>query len=135
MGYCHALVRAMDSHLARDSAVRVTVLVDARSHHGDYPNAKMWALTGATIWRHLSALYKAIQFYFPERLERAIVFPVDAMEDMILRMVKRQLSKTTQQKLTLVCGPSARGDPTPAGLFQYVDYENLYAESRRFICK
>merc|ERR1740117_1590851 len=81
--YCHALVRALDSHVARDSAVRVTVLVDSRSHHGDYPNAKMWG-----IWRHLSAVYKALQFYFPERMARAIVFPVDAVEDMALRMVK-----------------------------------------------
>lgn len=128
--YCHALVRALDSHVARDSAVRITVFVDSRSHHGDYPNAKLWS-----IWRHLSAIYKALQFYFPERMERAIVFPVAAVEDMALRMVKRQLSKTTQQKLVLVRGPSARGDPTPAELFQYVDYENLYAESRRFICK
>jgi hypothetical protein len=114
--YATAVALYIDRKLARESSERISVLIDVRGGEG---------------WRnlHVSKLLPFIQTttklliaMFPERLQRAIVFPLPPAFGWIWKVSKRCMDPLTAGKICLLTGPATIASPPPVPqMVEYLD--------------
>jgi CRAL/TRIO domain len=106
--YALAVALYLDRKLARDSTERITILIDVRGGEG---------------WRNLHAgklvpfirdTCKLLLSKFPERLARAIVFPVPMALRWIWTMVVPCLDLDTAGRICSLTGPARITSPPPS---------------------
>eukprot|EP00913_Durusdinium_trenchii_P034205 g32012.t1 len=82
----------------RSDLLRFTVLLDCRPHTAlGYDAKPVWRL-----WTHISAMAKIFQAYFPERLQRFVIYPAGDLEMGAFRMFKGLLSTETVKRVRLL---------------------------------
>jgi hypothetical protein len=114
--YATAVALYIDRKLARESPDRVSVLIDVR---------------GGVGWRntHVSKLLPFIQTttkllltMFPERLQRAVVYPLPPAFGWIWSVSKRCIDPLTADKICLLTGPATIESPPPVSqMVEYLD--------------
>lgn len=125
--YALAIALYIDIKLDRRSMERVTVIVDVR---------------GGLGWRNLNARQllpfikhtsRLLLTMFPERLARAIVYPVPPTFSWIWKIIRRCIDPKTREKICLLTGPATIISPPPnASMAQYLDHDVIaLLESRR----
>ena len=104
--YALAIALYFDMKLERESAERITVVIDARGGHG-------WKNTHVTnLIPFLQEVVMLLLANFPERLHRSVVFPVPYSFCWIWTLISACLDATTRDKICLVSG-AARIDSEP----------------------
>jgi hypothetical protein len=114
--YATAVALYIDRKLARESPDRVAVLIDVR---------------GGVGWqnKHVSKLLPFIQTttqllitMFPERLQRAVVYPLPPAFGWIWSVSKRCMDPLTADKICLLTGPATIESPPPVSqMIEYLD--------------
>jgi hypothetical protein len=122
-----AMLRWLDNALPRHSMERLTVLFDVSGHDGLAKNRNIF-----DIWRHAFALPKLFQKYFPERVARVVIYPVDDKAMTAWRIIRSIVSPATTKRVTLLAGSGQRGSPLPMELQEYFDVQEISRDSHRF---
>lgn len=105
--YSYAIAIYIDLLLDRNSEEKITVAIDVRGGVG-------WRSLHATklvpFIQHTSTLLLAM---FPERLHRAIVYPIPPTFAWVWRIVQRCIDPLTRDKICLLEGPATIDSPPP----------------------
>lgn len=113
--YALAIALYMDRKLARDSDEKITVLIDVRTGRG-------WRnMSAAHMIPFMKGIFALLQSMFPERLARAIVYPVPFAVSWIWNVVKFYLDADTAGKICLLIGSAGVMSPMPSGMAAYID--------------
>jgi hypothetical protein len=120
------MLKWLDTALPRHSMDRLTVLFDVREHHGLGKNRNVF-----DVWRHAFALPKLFQRYFPERVSRVIIYPVDEKARTAWRFLRHIVSPATSKRIVLIGGCSKLGSPCPREVLEYFDMQEISVESHR----
>eukprot|EP00927_Polykrikos_kofoidii_P080701 TRINITY_DN77640_c0_g1_i1.p1 TRINITY_DN77640_c0_g1~~TRINITY_DN77640_c0_g1_i1.p1 ORF type:complete len:381 (+),score=29.01 TRINITY_DN77640_c0_g1_i1:102-1244(+) len=125
--YSHALVRNLDSWVPRDQPTLITILADTRGHKDmGYIGNNVLKLS-----RHLLALLKCFQTYFPGRLTRAVVYPAGPLEMRALKLFRSFLS--CENRIRLLHHPAGALAPAPPKeVLEYMDLRDLSADCCKF---
>lgn len=116
--YALAIALYMDRKLPRDSGELVTVMIDAR---GGVGWRNLHAAQLIPFIQHTSELLLSM---FPERLGRAIVYPVPWCLSWIWNVVRCCLDPKTSGKIHLLSGPAKIVSPPPHDqIVRYLDDE------------
>lgn len=127
--YCQKLVRSLDVEVERSDLLRFTVLLDCRPHTAlGYDAKPVWRL-----WTHISAMAKIFQAYFPERLQRFVIYPAGDLEMGAFRMFKGLLSTETVKRVRLLYSKLgyAAAAPPPE-LLEILDVSEIRRENKVF---
>lgn len=127
--YCQTLVRNLDVEVERADTLRFTVLLDCRPHLAlGYDAKPVWRL-----WSHISAMAKIFQSYFPERLQRFVIYPAGDLEMGAFRMFKGLLSTETVKRVRLLYSKLgyAAAAPPPE-LLEILDVAEIRRENKVF---
>ena len=125
--YALAVALYVNMRLSRHSQELVTVVIDTR---------------GGTGWRNLNAaqllpfiqhLSKLMLTLFPQRLYRALVFPIPATFFWVWRIARNCIDLATREKICPLMGPSTIDSPPPMDqIAEYLGIDNaLLLESKR----
>jgi hypothetical protein len=112
--YILATAAVLDAHLPRDSETKITLLIDVRGNKG-WPNPPP-----GVLFPYIRAAGAVLGANFPERLARAIIFPVPWVARAIWAAARVLLDPDTASKFVLLGGGDGAGDPVPTGLAQAV---------------
>ncbi|CAE7209632.1 unnamed protein product [Symbiodinium necroappetens] len=127
--YCQQLVRHLDTEVERADTLRFTVLLDCRPHKAlGYDAKPVWRL-----WTHISAMAKMFQSYFPERLQRFVIYPAGDIEMGAFRMFKGLLSTETLKRVRLLYSKLGYAAPAPPReLLEILDVKEVRRENKVF---
>eukprot|EP00931_Biecheleriopsis_adriatica_P117550 TRINITY_DN93053_c0_g1_i1.p1 TRINITY_DN93053_c0_g1~~TRINITY_DN93053_c0_g1_i1.p1 ORF type:complete len:456 (+),score=61.99 TRINITY_DN93053_c0_g1_i1:65-1432(+) len=119
-----ACVAAVDEVCPRDADGKVLLLMDLRPGTG-WPNLGIWHL--ASFIRSVAHVFGNL---FPERLSRAIAYPLPFWAATALSLVKSTLDPVTAGKILVMQGDDSEHSPPPSELAEWVAYEALPEEVR-----
>jgi hypothetical protein len=125
--YALAVALYVDRCLDRESQELVTVVIDARGGHG-------WRnLNAAQLLPFIQHLSKLMLTMFPQRLSRAVVFPIPARFFWVWRLARNCIDVPTREKICPLEGPSTIDSPPPMDdIANYLGRENaLLLETKR----
>uniref|UniRef100_A0A7S3KVW7 CRAL-TRIO domain-containing protein n=1 Tax=Amphora coffeiformis TaxID=265554 RepID=A0A7S3KVW7_9STRA len=125
--YATAVALYVDQCLERESMECVTVVIDARGGHG-------WRnLNAAQLLPFIQMLSRLMLTMFPQRLGRALVFPIPPRFFWVWRMARNCIDTATREKIHPLAGPSTIDSPPPfEQMAEYIGMENAqYLESFR----
>jgi hypothetical protein len=125
--YALAMAFYLNLKFDRNDEEKMTVIIDVRPGDG-WPN--QLAITMVNFVRTVTTM---LQRFYPERLERLVLFPIPMAALMIWQAMKRFVTNDTMDKLVLVPGPAACASPVPKEVLkEYFDIEiiNLMEEKR-----
>lgn len=125
--YALAVALYIDRRLDRQGDEKVTVVIDTRGGHG-------WRnLNAAQLLPFVQHLSKLLLTMFPERLYRALVFPIPSRFFWVWRMARNCIDPLTREKICPLMGPSTIDSPPPMDkIAEYMSGENaLLLESKR----
>lgn len=125
--HAQAALMYIDGQLSRGSTERLTVLFDCRGYEGLTRNRNVF-----DIWRHAMALPKVFSTYFPERISRVIIYPVDDIAKNAWYFVKHVVPPATAKRVVFLSGSSKMGSVSPPDLIEYFDVKEIAPESHRF---
>lgn len=117
--YALALALYIDRSLDRESDETITVVIDARGSHGwRNPHA-------AQLLPFIQHLAKLMLTMFPERLHRAVVFPIPPRFFWIWRLARNCVDPLTREKICPLTGACAIESPAPMDqIAEYIGWEN-----------
>ncbi|CAB9518794.1 expressed unknown protein [Seminavis robusta] len=115
--YTLAIFLYLDRKLGRDSEEQVTILMDLRAGAG-WANPKVF-----NIMPFIEDTCQLMLSKFPERMHRAIIYPLPYALTCVLRgIVRNVLDTTTSKKLAILSGAAWVDSPLPKQqLLKYVD--------------
>ena len=110
----------LERKLDRNSFEKITVAIDCRGGTG-WANPKPQALIP-----FLQQVASVLEQNFPERLAKALLFPVPMAAFVLYKVVKRFLDPKTVEKVALIQGDSRNCGPIPYEAMQeYIDTTSL----------
>merc|ERR1712071_177518 len=75
---------------------------------------------------YMKAISNVMNEFFPERLDRLVLFPLPTACKFLWNVIKKFLDPVTAEKIIVVSGPAAIDSPAPIKvLSEYVDVETL----------
>ena len=125
--YATAVALYVDRCLSRETTECVTVVIDARGGHG-------WRnLNAAQLLPFIQLLSRLMLTMFPQRLGRALVFPIPPRFFWVWRMARQCIDPATREKIKPLTGPSMIDSPPPLEqMAEYIGVDNAqYLESFR----
>jgi len=97
-----------------DELTKWTILLDVRCQEG-------WAnLAASEMFPFFKAVNKLVSEHYPERIHRAVLYPVPPAVARLWWVVKKFLDPATVKKVELISGPCYEGGPCPVELGEYV---------------
>jgi hypothetical protein len=97
----------LDRNFDRSSSEKITILFDVRAGEG-------WANPAAiTMVKFIRTVTKVLEYNFPERVEKFIIFPVPRLAQGIFNTIKLLFHSSTANKIILVSGPAGNNAPLP----------------------
>jgi len=118
--YVKALCHLMDEAVPPSEDGQVTLVIDARQVQGAANQNAM------LLMPFIKECIKVVPSMYPERLRRAIVYPVPWMATMIVSMVKKMLDPKTRGKLMIMSGDDKATSPCPAGeLLEFLTIDSI----------
>jgi peroxiredoxin len=114
--YATAVALYIDRKLARESPDKVSVLIDVRGGVG-------WQNTHVSkLLPFIQTTTKLLITMFPERLQRAVVYPLPPAFGWIWSVSKRCMDPLTADKICLLTGPATIESPPPISqMIEYLD--------------
>jgi hypothetical protein len=114
--YATAVALYIDRKLARETPERVSVVIDVRGGIG-------WRnLHVSKLLPFIQATTKLLLTMFPERLQRAVVYPLPPAFGWIWSVSKRCIDPLTADKICLLTGPATIVSPPPVPqMVEYLD--------------
>jgi hypothetical protein len=125
--YAVAVALYIDRKLPRDSNEKVSVVIDVRGGVG-------WRnLHASKLLPFIQTTTKLLLAMFPERLSRAIVYPLPPAFGWIWKLSKRCIDPLTADKICILTGPAMIISPPPVTkLCEYMNAETVaLLESQR----
>ena len=118
--YALAMAFYLNLKFDRNDEEKMAVVIDVRPGNG-WPN--QLAITMINFVRKVATM---LQRFYPERLERLVIFPVPMAAMMIWQAMKKFVRNDTMEKLVLVRGAAACASPVPKEVLkEHVDVEIL----------
>ncbi|KAL3937206.1 MAG: hypothetical protein SGBAC_007633 [Bacillariaceae sp.] len=118
--YANAFAFFLDMNLDRSSDEKVTILLDVRGGEG-FPNP-----SPKTMLKFINTVSRVLEFNFPERLEKLIIFPVPMLARGVFQPIKVLMPGKTVSKINLISGSANRHAPLPkTALEKYIDSKVL----------
>jgi hypothetical protein len=118
--YALAMAFYLNLKFDRNDEEKLAVVIDVRPGDG-WPN--QLAITMVGFVRKVATM---LQGFFPERLEKLVIFPIPMAALMIWQAMKTFVRNDTMDKLVLVPGPAGSASPVPREVLKnYVDVEIL----------
>lgn len=125
--YALAVALYIDKRLDPEGDEKVTVVIDVRGGEG-------WRnLNAAQLLPFVQHLTRLLLTMFPERLYRALVFPIPSRFFWVWRMARNCIDPLTREKICPLMGPSTIDSPPPMDqIAEYIGSDNaLLLESKR----
>ena len=125
--YALAVALYVNRLMDRDSTELVTVVIDTRGGHG-------WRnLNAAQLLPFIQHLSKLMLTMFPQRLYRALVFPIPSRFFWVWRMARNCIDVDTREKICPLMGPSTiDSEPPMEQIAEYLGRENaVLLEAKR----
>mmetsp|Transcript_2229 Transcript_2229/g.3407 ORF Transcript_2229/g.3407 Transcript_2229/m.3407 type:complete len:270 (-) Transcript_2229:62-871(-) len=113
--YGLALALFLELHMPHNSMEKFYIMLDVRAGTG-WPNP--WA---SSLIPFIRTTTKLLNNYFPERLQRCVLYPMPRLSLYLWDMVKKYLDQDTASKIVLLRGKAGETDPVPESLADYVD--------------
>jgi len=105
--YATCISLYLDQKLDRDSVEKIVVIIDVRGGEG-WPNPP-----ASTLVPFIKFITKILERNFPERMCRAIVYPLPWAATSLWNIVKVFIDRDTASKVKLVSGPAYTESPPP----------------------
>ncbi|CAJ1936631.1 unnamed protein product [Cylindrotheca closterium] len=118
--YANAFAFYLDMNLDRNSDEKITIFLDVRGGEG-FPNP-----SPKTMLKFISTVSRVLEFNFPERLEKLIIFPVPMLARGVFQPIKLLMHGKTVNKIELISGSANRHAALPkAALEKFIDSKVL----------
>merc|ERR1712032_954479 len=109
----------LDRKLDRNNTEKVTVVIDIRSGTG-WPNP-----SAVSIVPFIKLVVGLLNTYFPERLNRCILYPLPYTATMLFNTAKSYLDPDTATKIQVCSGSGSIKSPVPDKVSKFIDEEAI----------